>query len=92
MRQKLNFFEGFSPVTSGIKLTPDFTQKNIIPTFKLGGGSVMVWGCFAASGPGQKVWIAFVFFKKQVLGWPKSGLKSDPDMASMLKNPPMCLK
>ncbi|KAK3528808.1 hypothetical protein QTP70_011595 [Hemibagrus guttatus] len=28
-----------------------FQKKNIIPTVKYGGGSVMVWGCFAASGP-----------------------------------------
>ncbi|KAK3549749.1 hypothetical protein QTP86_007732 [Hemibagrus guttatus] len=30
-----------------------FQKKNIIPTLKYGGGSVMVWGCFAASGPGR---------------------------------------
>ncbi|KAI4878606.1 hypothetical protein NFI96_019045, partial [Prochilodus magdalenae] len=30
-----------------------FQKKNIIPTVKYGGGSVMVWGCFAASGPGS---------------------------------------
>jgi hypothetical protein len=28
-------------------------HKNLIPTVKSGGGSLMVWGCFAASGPGQ---------------------------------------
>ncbi len=28
-------------------------RKHIIPTVKYGGGSVMVWGCFAASGPGR---------------------------------------
>ncbi len=28
-----------------------FQKKNIIPTVKYGGDSVMVWGCFAASGP-----------------------------------------
>uniref|UniRef100_A0A9J8BH47 Transposase n=1 Tax=Cyprinus carpio carpio TaxID=630221 RepID=A0A9J8BH47_CYPCA len=38
------------PVTSGIKPTQHFI-KNIIATVKHGGGSVMVWGCFAASGP-----------------------------------------
>ncbi|KAF7655970.1 hypothetical protein LDENG_00047760 [Lucifuga dentata] len=26
--------------------------ENIIPTLKYGGGSIMIWGCFAASGPG----------------------------------------
>ncbi|KAK3564394.1 hypothetical protein QTP86_017309, partial [Hemibagrus guttatus] len=30
-----------------------FQKKNIIPTVKYGGGSVIVWGCFAASGPGR---------------------------------------
>ncbi|KAG2456962.1 TCB1 transposase, partial [Polypterus senegalus] len=30
-----------------------FQKKNIIPTVKYGGGSVMVWGCFATSGPGR---------------------------------------
>ncbi len=30
-----------------------FQKKNIIPTVKYGSGSVMVWGCFAASGPGR---------------------------------------
>ncbi|CAJ0926274.1 unnamed protein product [Ranitomeya imitator] len=28
-------------------------KRNIIPTVKYGGGSVMLWGCFAASGPGR---------------------------------------
>ncbi|KAK3563022.1 hypothetical protein QTP86_013282 [Hemibagrus guttatus] len=30
-----------------------FQKKNIIPTVKYGGGSVMVWDYFAASGPGR---------------------------------------
>ncbi|KAK3569486.1 hypothetical protein QTP86_031421 [Hemibagrus guttatus] len=30
-----------------------FQKKNIIPTVKYGGGIVMVWGCFVASGPGR---------------------------------------
>ena len=28
-------------------------HQNLIPTVKYGGGSIMVWGCFAASGHGQ---------------------------------------
>ncbi|KAK3515289.1 hypothetical protein QTP70_013482 [Hemibagrus guttatus] len=35
------------------KSNTTFQKKNIIPTVKYGGGSVMVWGCFAASGPGR---------------------------------------
>lgn len=30
-----------------------FEKKNIVPTVKHGGGSVMIRACFAASGPGQ---------------------------------------
>lgn len=30
-----------------------FQYVNIIPTVKCGGGRVMIWGCFTASGPGQ---------------------------------------
>ncbi len=35
------------------KTNTAFHKKNIIPTVKHGDGSVMVWGCFAASGPGR---------------------------------------
>ena len=28
-------------------------HQNLIPTVKSSRGSIMVWGCFAASGPGQ---------------------------------------
>lgn len=35
------------------KQNKEFQQKYLIPTVKRGGGSVMVWGWFAAAGPGQ---------------------------------------
>ncbi len=39
------------------KTNTAFHKKNIIPTVKYGSGSVMVWGCFAASEPG---WLAII--------------------------------
>ncbi len=35
------------------KTNTAFHKKNIVPSVKHGGCSVMVWGCFAASGPGS---------------------------------------
>lgn len=49
MRQKFNLMVGLSPVTSAVKLTT--FHKKTIPTVKHG-GSVIVWGFFAALGPG----------------------------------------
>ncbi len=49
---KVELFGRCVSITSGVKVTA-FQKKNIIPTVKYGGGSVMVWGCFAASGPGR---------------------------------------
>jgi len=31
----------------------EFLEKNISPTVKHGGGSIMLWGCIAASGTGN---------------------------------------
>ena len=30
-----------------------FNEKNTLPTVKHGGGSVMLWGCFASTGTGK---------------------------------------
>ncbi len=53
MQQKLNILEGVCPCYIWRKTNTAFQKKNIIPTVKHGGGTVMVWGCFAASGPGR---------------------------------------
>lgn len=50
MSQRLNCLEDRGPVTSGLNQTK-FHEKNITPTVKHGGSSVMLRGCSAASGP-----------------------------------------
>ncbi len=54
MRPKLynNIFFLMRSVTFGKKNTA-FQHKKPIPSVKHGGGSNMVWACFAASGPGR---------------------------------------
>ena len=42
------------PVT-WCKANNAFHHKNVIPAVKHGGGSVMVWGCFASAGTGRLV-------------------------------------
>jgi hypothetical protein len=53
MSQKYNFLDDMGRICPVENQTLHFHSKNLIPTVKHGGGSVMVWGCFAASGPGQ---------------------------------------
>lgn len=42
-----------SPVIIWCKANTAFYNKNVIPAVKQGGGSVIVWGWFASSGPVQ---------------------------------------
>uniref|UniRef100_A0A8C5LZM2 Tc1-like transposase DDE domain-containing protein n=1 Tax=Leptobrachium leishanense TaxID=445787 RepID=A0A8C5LZM2_9ANUR len=42
-------------------------HQNFIPTVKHGGGSIMVWGCFAASGPGRIVVIDGKMNSREIL-------------------------
>ena len=38
---------------SGEKKGTAHQHQNLIPNVNYGGGTIMVWGCFAASGPGK---------------------------------------
>lgn len=44
-----------------------FAERNLIPTVKHGGGSVMVWGCMSASGVGNLVFIEGTMKKEDYL-------------------------
>jgi len=44
-----------------------FNPKNTVPTVKHGGGNIMLWGCFAASGPGNLVKVEGIMKKEQYI-------------------------
>ncbi|GFW90045.1 transposable element Tc1 transposase [Trichonephila clavipes] len=53
--------------------------KHTIPTVKHGGGSVMVWGCMAASGVGKLVFIDGIMHKMAYLNILQNNLKESAD-------------
>lgn len=54
-------------------------EKNLQPTVKHGGGNVMVWGCMAASGVGELVFIEDIMDKHKYLNVLKDNLKKSAD-------------
>ncbi|GFY27627.1 transposable element Tcb1 transposase [Trichonephila clavipes] len=60
--------------------------KHTIPTVKHGGGSVMVWGCMAASGVGKLVFIDGIMHKMAYLNIQQNNLKESADKLGLGSN------
>ncbi|GFV83996.1 transposable element Tc1 transposase [Trichonephila clavipes] len=60
--------------------------KHTIPTVKHGGGSVMVWGCMAASGLGKLVFIDGIMHKIAYLNILQNNLKESADKLGLGSN------
>lgn len=54
----------------------ELDSKNTTPTVKHGGGSVMVWGCFSASGVGNLVFIEGIMNQHVYMALLKENLKA----------------
>lgn len=50
---KISLFETKRNVRVFRKPGTEYNKENLVPTVKHGGGSVMIWGCMAASGVGK---------------------------------------
>lgn len=50
---KINLFGADGVKSVWWQLGEDYKDKCVLPTFKHGGGSVMVWGCMNAVGTGE---------------------------------------
>lgn len=64
---KFNVFGADGAVRVWRKKNEELRTRNLRPTVKHGGGSVMVWGCMAASGVGQLVFVEGIMKKEGYL-------------------------
>uniref|UniRef100_A0A034VZC4 Transposable element Tc1 transposase n=1 Tax=Bactrocera dorsalis TaxID=27457 RepID=A0A034VZC4_BACDO len=72
---KYNIFRSDGRTSVWRKPNTEFEKQNLAPTVKYGGGGVMVWGCMAAAGVGELVFIEDIMDKTVYLNILKQNLK-----------------
>lgn len=65
------------------KANEQMKTKNLCPTVKHGGGSVMVWGCMSAAGVGNLVFIDGIMDWKEYLNILKNNLHASAEKLNM---------
>ena len=64
---KFNLFGKDGMVRAWRTSTDEFEERCVKPTFKHGGRSVMVWGCFSSSSVGKPEFIEVIMRKEDYL-------------------------
>lgn len=80
---KFNIFGSDGRRTVWRKPNTEMDPKNLTPTIKHGGGSVMVWGCMASSGVGNLVFIETTMDKLAYLNILKENLNASVQKLGM---------
>lgn len=81
---KFNIFGSDGKTMVWRKPNEELKGKNITPTVKHGGGSVMVWGCISAKGVGNLVFIDGIMNKESYLTILKDNLKQSAEKMGIL--------
>lgn len=70
--------------SDGRKANDEMNPKNLRPTVKHGGGSVMVWGCMSAAGVGKLCFVEGIMNQDVYLEILKNNLRSSAEKLGIL--------
>lgn len=76
---KFNIFHCDGRISVWRRPNTELNKENLLPTVKHGGGGVMVWGCMAASGVGELVFIDGIMDKTGYMNILRNNLKKSAE-------------
>lgn len=83
---KFNIFRCDGRISVWRKPNTELERRNMLPTVKHGGGGVLVWGCMAASGVGELVFIEEIMDKMLYLNILKNNLSKSAEKLGLAGN------